>query len=107
MALAVAAIQADVQRLGADAPAPVVEQSIVATLRAGELTLTGTDFGEASAGSAVLFDYGPRRTTVTSDPPLNWLAAKWKYSSFPSDRLKTAGTPRPVGTNSRWQSTAR
>ncbi|MCH8010138.1 MAG: hypothetical protein IIC91_14890 [Chloroflexi bacterium] len=82
MALAVAAIQADVQRLGADAPALVVEQSIVATLRAGELTLTGTDFREASAGSAVLFDYGPRSATVTSDSPLveHWQSSRIEIS---------------------------
>ncbi|MCI0890286.1 MAG: hypothetical protein J4O04_05715, partial [Chloroflexi bacterium] len=40
------------------------------TLRAGALTLTGTDFGEVSAGSAVLFDYGSRSATVISDSPL-------------------------------------
>ena len=70
MALAFAAIQTDIQRLGADTAAPAVEQSIVATVRAGELTLTGMDFGEISAGSAVLFDYGTRSSTVISDSPL-------------------------------------
>lgn len=70
MALAFAALQTDVQRLEAGTPAPVVDQSIVATVRAGALTLTGMDLGEASAGSAMLFDYGTRSVTVTSDSPL-------------------------------------
>lgn len=69
-AIAFTAFQLDVQRLGADVPAPVVEQSIVATVRAGEVTLTGTDFGKISAGSAVLFDYGTRSASVTSDSQL-------------------------------------
>ena len=100
MALAVAATQADVQRVGADTTAPVVEQSIVATLRAGELTLTGTDFGEVAAGSAVLFDYGPRSATVTSDSPLveHWqsdrieISVPWEVVSGEL-RVVVNGTP--------------
>ena len=79
MALALAALQTDVQRLEADTPAPVVDQSIVATVRAGALTLTGMDLGEASAGSAMLFDYGTRSATVISDSPL---VERWQ-----SDRI--------------------
>ena len=56
--------------LPASRPAPSINEPVVATFHAGELTLTGKGLGEPAASRAIEFTYGQGSTSVPADSPL-------------------------------------